>query len=112
MSATPCHSVIGHVCKVFRERDRAGWSDAQLLETYLDQHEEAAFATLVQRHGPMVWGVCRRLLRHVQDAEDAFQATFLILLRKAASVWPREQLGAWLHGVAYLTARKARALAL
>jgi hypothetical protein len=56
-------------------------SDAALLERFVTRHDEAAFAALVARHGPMVFGVCRRLLRHDQDAEDAFQATFLILLR-------------------------------
>jgi RNA polymerase sigma factor (sigma-70 family) len=84
-------------------------SDGQLLESYLRTREEAALAALVHRHGPMVWGVCRRLLRSHHDAEDAFQATFLVLVRKAASVVPKELVGNWLYGVAHQTALKARA---
>jgi RNA polymerase sigma factor (sigma-70 family) len=89
--------------------DEAGLTDGQLLDNYVRSREEAAFAALVRRHGPMVWGVCRRILRTHQDAEDAFQATFLVLVRKAASVVPRDMVGNWLYGVAHQTARKARA---
>jgi RNA polymerase sigma factor (sigma-70 family) len=86
----------------------AGLSDGQLLENYVTSREEAAFAALVQRHGPMVWGVCRRALGSYHDAEDAFQATFLVLVRKAASVVPRDMVANWLYGVAHQTALKAR----
>jgi RNA polymerase sigma factor (sigma-70 family) len=86
-------------------------TDRLLLERFLSRQDEAAFTTLVRRYGPMVLSVCRRVLDHVQDAEDAFQATFLVLVRKAWSIGNPELLGGWLYGVAYRVARKARARA-
>jgi len=86
-------------------------ADADLVGAFVARRCESAFAELVRRHGPMVWGVCRRLVRQQQDAEDCYQATFLVLMRKAASIHPRGRVGAWLHGVAYHTALKARAVA-
>ncbi|APW61915.1 sigma-70 family RNA polymerase sigma factor [Paludisphaera borealis] len=85
-----------------------GLSDGQLVERYVARREEAVFEAIVERHGAMVWGVCRRVLRDHHDAEDAFQATFLVLARKASSIMPREMVGNWLHGVAYQTAARAR----
>jgi RNA polymerase sigma factor (sigma-70 family) len=92
-------------------RYSADCSDDDLLERFVTRRDEAAFAALVARHGPMVFGVCRRLLRHAQDTEDAFQATFLILIRKAASIGRRELLANWLYGVAARVAARARLVA-
>ena len=86
-------------------------SDEQLIDQFLTaqkEDSESAFETLVKRHGPMVLGVCRHVLRRDQDAEDAFQATFLVLARKAGTIHNREILGCWLHEVAYRTAIRAR----
>jgi RNA polymerase sigma factor (sigma-70 family) len=85
-------------------------TDGRLLEDFIGRRDEAAFEVLLGRHGPMVWGVCRRLLANEADAEDAFQATFLILVRKAASIARRAAVGNWLYGVAHRTALKTRAL--
>jgi RNA polymerase sigma factor (sigma-70 family) len=84
-------------------------TDGDLLERYVAGRDEVAFEALVRRHGPMVLGVCRRLLTNPCDAEDAFQATFLVLVRKAPSVLPREKVANFLYGVAYRAAQKARA---
>src|SRR5262245_23024700 len=106
MQPSPTTSLIDHLRRAVFP-DGAGVGDGELLGRFVERHDEAAFAALVNRHGPMVWGVCRRLLnRH--DAEDAFQATFLILARKAASVRSRETVGNWLYGVAHQTALQAR----
>jgi RNA polymerase sigma factor (sigma-70 family) len=103
--------IVHHLRSTVLLREGLGLTDGQLLEDYINRREEAALAALVRRHGPMVWGVCRRGLRNYHDAEDAFQATFLVLVRKVASITSRELLGNWLYGVAYRTAWKARTTA-
>ncbi|HVS34983.1 MAG TPA: sigma-70 family RNA polymerase sigma factor [Gemmataceae bacterium] len=86
-----------------------GATDGLLLGRYASRRDDDAFAVLVRRHGPMVLSVCRRVLHHAQDAEDAFQATFLVLARKAGSVGGREAVAGWLYRVAYRAALAARA---
>src|SRR5205807_4001838 len=109
MATSPMSGVIQHLRRAVLLRDGAGLSDGQLLEHFISRRDEAALSVLVRRHGPMVWGVCRRILRDYHDAEDAFQATFLVLVRKAASIASPELLASWLYGVARQTAPKARA---
>jgi RNA polymerase sigma factor (sigma-70 family) len=104
-------NVIRHLRRAALLRDGGGLADEQLLECFLAQRDNCAFEALLRRHGPMVLGVCRRVLGSVHDAEDAFQATFLVLVRRAASVYPRHAVGPWLYGVAYRTAMKARVMA-
>jgi RNA polymerase sigma factor (sigma-70 family) len=89
-------------------RDEANLTDEHLLTCFIEQRDEAAFEVLVRRYGPMILGVCRRILRDQHDADDAFQATFLVLVRKATSIVPRTMLGNWLHGVAQTTALRAK----
>jgi RNA polymerase sigma factor (sigma-70 family) len=109
MATAQIDTVIRHLRRGVWRQDGAGSTDGQLLASFIDQKDEAAFEALVRRHGPMVFGVCRRVVGNHHDAEDAFQATFLVLARKAASVRPRERVANWLHGVALRTARKANA---
>jgi RNA polymerase sigma factor (sigma-70 family) len=102
--------VIRHLRRAALLHKGDGPSDGQLLDSFIARREEIAFEALLRRHGPMVLGVCQRILRNLHDAEDAFQATFLVLARKASSVMPRGMVGSWLYGVAYRTAMKARAM--
>src|SRR5262249_23554150 len=110
MGTNALNRVIGQVRQAALRQDGTGSTDGELLECYLGRRDEAAFEALVRRHGPMVLGGCRRILRNEADAEDAFQATFLVLVRKAGAIRCRGQLGNWLYGVAHNTALKARAM--
>lgn len=107
MPIRPTTDVIEQLRRLVLPHANSGLGDGELLGDFIERHDESALATLIQRHGPMVWGVCRRLLSH-HDAEDAFQATIIILVRKAAHIYPRRMVGNWLYGVAHQTALHAR----
>ncbi len=103
--------VLRHLTTLCHSGVLSNLNDEQLLERFIELSDESAheaFAMLVRRHGPMVLGVCTRVLHDAHEAEDAFQATFLVLARKATSVVPREKVANWLYGVAYRTAQEAR----
>lgn len=102
-------NLLYHLHRTGVLRPDAALADAELLTRYVHSRDEHAFTALVLRHGRMVWGVCRRVLGCAAAAEDAFQATFLVLARKASTITPRNAVGPWLHGVARTTALKARA---
>jgi RNA polymerase sigma factor (sigma-70 family) len=111
MARSELRPVLRHIRTLAGPPVAAPPTDAQLLRAFAGHHDEAAFAELVQRHGSLVLSVCRRLLRHAQDAEDAFQATFLVLSRKAASIRQGQSLASWLYGVARRTALHLRMVA-
>jgi len=103
------HPIMQQLRRVVLSHEDRMLTDGQLLGNFIVHHDAGAFEFLVRRHGPMVWGVCRRALPNVHDAEEAFQATFLVLARKATSVSPRERVGNWLYGVARTTALRVKA---
>lgn len=109
MSMTQSQPLLRQIRHLIGAGPEARLSDGQLLDRFVAAREEAAFEGLVRRYGPLVLGVCRRVLRDAHAAEDAFQATFLVLVRKAASLDRRQPLGGWLHTVAYRLALRARA---
>jgi serpin B len=112
MARHPLGTVLRQMRRLLTTADERAVSDRQLLERFAEQHDESAFETLVQRHGPMVLGVCRRVLAEAHDADDAFQATFLVLVRKAGSLPWRETIAPWLWQVAHRVALKARSNAV
>jgi RNA polymerase sigma factor (sigma-70 family) len=108
MASASRGDVYQQIARLYGEGTLSGLGDGQLLDRYVKFQDEAAFEALVNLHGPMVFGLCRRLLRDPRDIEDAFQATFLILVRKAPTIRDRGLLSNWLFGVAYRVARRAR----
>jgi RNA polymerase sigma factor (sigma-70 family) len=111
MAPSPLTLVLQHLRQVVGGRTEGDPTDGQLLRRFVRGHDEAAFAALMQRHAGLVHGVCWRVLRQAQDAEDVFQATFLVLAHQAAAIRRPESLGSWLYGVAYHLALKAKARA-
>src|SRR5690349_4880738 len=111
MSDGQLRDVVHFLRRVVAPGGMGGVSDAELLERFVRNRDEAAFELLVWRHGKMVLGVCRRLLRQEQDAEDAFQAAFLTLARRAGALGRCASVGGWLYRVAFRIALRARAAA-
>ncbi|HZY85627.1 MAG TPA: sigma factor, partial [Gemmataceae bacterium] len=108
MADSDARRALGHLNHLL-EIGAAPADDGPLLQRFALNRDEGAFAELVARHGGLVLGLCRRLLRDRHDAEDVFQATFLVLARKAGAIRKPQSLSCWLHGVAYRLALKARA---
>jgi RNA polymerase sigma factor (sigma-70 family) len=102
-------SVAKHLEALFDIGTVAGVADGRLLERFIARRDGAAFEAIVARHGPMVFNVCRRILPEPSDADDAFQATFLVLVRKAGTLRDKERVGSWLYGVAHRVATRAKA---
>jgi hypothetical protein len=98
MAAGQMSRVIKHLRSVMVKQDAAGMTDGDLLKRHVQERDPAAFEALVRRHGPMVMGVCRRVLHNFHDAEDAFQATFLVLVRKASTIRSPGMVANWLYG--------------
>jgi RNA polymerase sigma factor (sigma-70 family) len=112
MAHSPLTHVVHHLRRLLGTEVSADLTDAQLVERFVAKKDEAAFAALVERHGPLVLGVCKQVLRDEHTAEDVFQATFLVLARKAGSIRTGQALGSWLYRVAVNLARTARTAAV
>jgi RNA polymerase sigma factor (sigma-70 family) len=109
MTVEAIRGVVGGLRRAAAAQAASGLTDGALLDRFIGQRDPAAFADLVRRHGPMVLGVCRRILGNRPDVDDAFQAIFLVLVQKAPTIVPQDMVGNWLHGVAYRTAVRVRA---
>jgi len=108
MPRASLHALVRHLRKLVATPAEPELTDTLLLQQFVRDQDEAAFAQLVARHGRLVWMVCRHLLANAEDAEDAFQATLLVLARKAGTIRKRRSVASWLYGVAYRTALKTR----
>src|SRR5262249_25092185 len=108
MSSSQATHVLRFIRNLVEAKHTATLTDRELLERFLTRADEAALVALIRRHGSMVLRLCLRILQNEQDAEDAFQATFLVLSRQAASLRPQASLGGWLRRVACRIAQKAR----
>src|SRR5262249_5436510 len=109
MATGQLRPILEHLRHLVGASSAAPLTDGQLLTDFISHRDEAAFAALLLRHGPMVFGVCRRVLHNTQDVDDAFQATFLVLLRQADAMVKERSIGSWLYGLAYRIAVRARA---
>ncbi len=109
MATRQINSVLQYIRRLAEGREASPWTDQQLLDRFINKKEEAAFAGLVQRHGPMILALGWRILRNREDAEDIFQAAFLVLARKARSIRKQESIGGWLYRVASRLALRVRA---
>src|SRR5947199_6881270 len=108
MDGKQLDTVLGRLRRTLAVAADGSVTDAQLLERFVSRRDQSAFELLVWRHGRLVFNVCRRVLHDVHDAEDAFQATFLALVRRAGSIGKREAVAAWLYKVAYRVALRVR----
>src|SRR4029077_10999071 len=106
MAGGPLQSILRRLHRL--HAGRVEDSDGDLLERFVAHREEAAFEALLTRHGPMIWALCRRRLPHLDDAEDAFQTTFLLLIRKAGSIRQRDSVASWLFGAAMRVTQRVR----
>src|ERR1700738_2848412 len=107
MATASINALLRQLTRGMAAEALSGQTDQQLVERFLAEQDEAAFEAILRRHGPMVYRVCQRVLRQDQDAEDAFQATFLLLAQKLRTVRRLDSLAGWLHGVAHRVALKS-----
>ena len=108
MTSASLDAVLRHIGGLTAKRKDEDRTDGELLRAFLAQKDQGAFTAIVQRHGTLVLAVCRRVVRHEQDAEDGCQATFLLLARQASAIRKQDSLASWLHGAAYQMANSAR----